>query len=114
MVFGYLRGQDDRKLEPHKERKSISAEMNVSLTPNVWVLIVMKEELMMYQYGIRFRNQEQAEICITDLAAEVAKRLKQINVRGRLLTLKLMSRHPDAPIEPPKVSPLVLTGNSRP
>lgn len=29
MVFGYLRGQDDRKLEPHKERKSISAEMNV-------------------------------------------------------------------------------------
>lgn len=30
MVFGYLRGEDDRKLEPHKERKSISAEMNVS------------------------------------------------------------------------------------
>ena len=31
MVFGYLRGVDDRKLEPHKERKSISAEMNVGL-----------------------------------------------------------------------------------
>lgn len=30
MVWGYLRGMDDRKLEPHKERKSISAEMNVS------------------------------------------------------------------------------------
>lgn len=30
MVYGYLRGVDDRKLEPHKERKSISAEMNVS------------------------------------------------------------------------------------
>jgi DNA repair protein REV1 len=30
MVFGYLRGVDERKLEPHKERKSISAEMNVS------------------------------------------------------------------------------------
>jgi DNA repair protein REV1 len=30
MVWGYLRGIDDRKLEPHKERKSISAEMNVS------------------------------------------------------------------------------------
>lgn len=56
------------------------------------------------QYGIRFRNQEQAEICVRDLAAEVAKRLKQINVRGRLLTLKVLSRHPDAPIEPPKVS----------
>lgn len=30
MLWGYLRGMDDRKLEPHKERKSISAEMNVS------------------------------------------------------------------------------------
>ena len=29
MVYGYLRGEDDRMLEPHKERKSISAEMNV-------------------------------------------------------------------------------------
>lgn len=33
MVWGYLRGIDDRKLEPHKERKSISAEMNVSEFP---------------------------------------------------------------------------------
>jgi DNA repair protein REV1 len=31
MLWGYVRGIDDRKLEPHKERKSISAEMNVSL-----------------------------------------------------------------------------------
>ena len=31
MLWGYLRGLDDRKLEPHKERKSISAEMNVGL-----------------------------------------------------------------------------------
>jgi len=30
MLWGYLRGIDERKLEPHKERKSISAEMNVS------------------------------------------------------------------------------------
>lgn len=34
MVWGYLRGMDDRKLEPHKERKSISAEMNVSPPSN--------------------------------------------------------------------------------
>jgi DNA repair protein REV1 len=31
MVYGYLRGVDDRKLERDKERKSISAEMNVSI-----------------------------------------------------------------------------------
>lgn len=37
MVFGYLRGVDDRKLEPHKERKSISAEMNVGPLESVYV-----------------------------------------------------------------------------
>lgn len=54
------------------------------------------------QYGIRFQSQDQAEICVRDLAAEVSKRMKQVNARGRLLTLKLLKRHPDAPIEPPK------------
>lgn len=29
--------------------------------------------------------------------------MKQVNTKGRLLTLKLMKRHPDAPLEPPKV-----------
>ncbi|EIW70659.1 hypothetical protein TREMEDRAFT_28996 [Tremella mesenterica DSM 1558] len=81
MVYGYLRGVDERKLEPHKERKSVSAEMN---------------------YGIRFRTADQAETCIRDLALEVVKRMKSVNARGRLLTLKLMARHPDAPVEPPK------------
>jgi DNA repair protein REV1 len=104
MVFGYLRGVDDKKLEPHKERKSISAEMNVSCP--LWFETFLADDS---QYGIRFRNQEQAEICIRDLGAEVAKRLAQINVKGRLLTLKLMSRHPDAPIEPPKVSPVIIS-----
>ena len=33
MVYGYLRGIDTKKIEAHKERKSISAEMNVSSTP---------------------------------------------------------------------------------
>ncbi|ORY33993.1 hypothetical protein BCR39DRAFT_518059 [Naematelia encephala] len=81
MIWGYLRGLDDRKLEPHKERKSVSAEMN---------------------YGIRFKTQEQAELCVRDLAVEVAKRMRQVNAKGKLLTLKLLKRHPDAPIEPPK------------
>ncbi|WVF71459.1 hypothetical protein IAT40_006263 [Kwoniella sp. CBS 6097] len=81
MLWGYLRGMDERKLEPDKARKSVSAEMN---------------------YGIRFQNQDQAEVCIADLAVEVAKRMKSVGVRGRQITLKLMKRHPDAPIEPPK------------
>ena len=34
MVYEYIRGVDDKKLEPHKERKSISAEMNVGVVSN--------------------------------------------------------------------------------
>lgn len=30
MVWGYIRGADERRIEPSKERKSISAEMNAS------------------------------------------------------------------------------------
>lgn len=37
-----------------------------------------------------------------DMAAEVSKRMKQVSAKGRLLTLKLLKRHPDAPVEPPK------------
>lgn len=29
-LFNFIRGIDKRKLEPHKERKSVSAEVNVS------------------------------------------------------------------------------------
>ncbi|WVQ72585.1 hypothetical protein IAR50_002143 [Cryptococcus sp. DSM 104548] len=81
MVYGFLRGVDGRRLEADKVRKSVSAEMN---------------------YGIRFQKQEQAEVYVGDLAAEVSKRMKSVGVKGRQVTLKLMRRHPDAPIEPPK------------
>ncbi|KIR55797.1 DNA repair protein REV1 [Cryptococcus gattii Ru294] len=81
MMWGYLRGIDSRKLEGDKVRKSVSAEMN---------------------YGIRFQTQGQAEQYIRDLAAEVSKRMKNVGVKGRQITLKLLKRHPDAPIEPPK------------
>ena len=33
MVWGYIRGADERRIEPSKERKSISAEMNVCRAP---------------------------------------------------------------------------------
>lgn len=37
------------------------------------------------------------------LAEEVARRLDAIDMRGRSLTLKIMKRDPDAPVEAPKV-----------
>jgi DNA repair protein REV1 len=36
------------------------------------------------------------------LGEEVASRLKAVDMKGRLLTLKLMKRHPEAPVEAPK------------
>jgi len=36
------------------------------------------------------------------LGQEVAARLQAVEMKGRLLTLKVMKRHPEAPVEPPK------------
>jgi DNA repair protein REV1 len=55
------------------------------------------------QYGIRFENNEQAEMFIRQMATEVKTRLDSVNMVGRLLTLKIMKRDPTAPGEPPKV-----------
>lgn len=46
---------------------------------------------------------EQAEKFIIKMAEEVSTRLNAISMRGQYLTLKVLKRHPDAPIEPPKV-----------
>lgn len=37
------------------------------------------------------------------LGEEVSRRLDAVDMRGRTLTLKIMKRDPDAPVEPPKV-----------
>jgi DNA repair protein REV1 len=80
-LYNFLRGRDDRRLEPDKARKSVSAEIN---------------------YAIRFADQSEADAYILNLALEVSKRLQSIGARGRHLTLKIMARDPAAPVEPPK------------
>ncbi|PPQ77576.1 hypothetical protein CVT25_011368 [Psilocybe cyanescens] len=80
-LYNAIRGIDEKKLESDKPRKSVSCEIN---------------------YGIRFENNEQAEIFILQMAAEVKKRLDAINMMGRSITLKIMKRDPTAPVEPPK------------
>ena len=40
---------------------------------------------------------------MVDLSGEVARRLNQVGRLGRSVTLKVMTRHPDAPKEAPKV-----------
>ncbi|PPQ63029.1 hypothetical protein CVT24_005975 [Panaeolus cyanescens] len=80
-LYKALRGIDDRKLESHKPRKSVSCEIS---------------------YGIRFENNEQAKNFIFQMATEVKKRLDAINMVGKSITLKIMKRDPTAPVEAPK------------
>lgn len=55
------------------------------------------------QYGIRFENNDQAEVFIYKMAEEVARRLSSVDMRGHSITLKIMKRDPTAPVEAPKV-----------
>ncbi|KAG7442234.1 DNA repair protein [Guyanagaster necrorhizus] len=80
-LYNAIRGVDDKKLESDKARKSVSCEIN---------------------YGIRFENNEQAETFIRQMAVEVTKRLNDVSMLGRSMTLKIMKRDPHAPVEPPK------------
>ncbi|KAI6046688.1 hypothetical protein EDC04DRAFT_2557680 [Pisolithus marmoratus] len=80
-LYKAIRGIDDRKLESDKPRRSVSCDIN---------------------YGVRFENNEQTEAFIYRMADEVARRMDNISVRGRSLTLKIMKRDPSAPKEAPK------------
>ena len=81
MLYNYARGIDARDLETENVRKSVSAEVN---------------------YGIRFKSPSEVEKFCIGLGGEVAKRLVALGYKGRQLTLKVMRRAIEAPIEPPK------------
>lgn len=81
-LYNVIRGIDNKKLESDKPRKSVSCEIN---------------------YGIRFEGNDEAENFVRGMAVEVTKRLNEIGMLGRTITLKIMKRDPSAPVEPPKV-----------
>ncbi|XP_063987117.1 DNA repair protein REV1 isoform X2 [Diachasmimorpha longicaudata] len=81
MLFNTCRGIDHSKLHTEHVRKSVSAEIN---------------------YGIRFQTDNDAREFLIKLAKEVCSRLLKINAKGRCVTLKLMVRAKNAPVEPPK------------
>jgi len=75
LVF-YCKGEDDRTIKA-VPRKSIGAECN---------------------YGVRFDNGPYGvDHMIAGLAKEVERRMLALNIRGRLCTLKLKERKPNAP-----------------
>lgn len=75
------RGVDDKKLVFEQVRKSVSVEVN---------------------YGIRFNEDQEVQTFLKQVADELSKRLKEIDKKGKLLTLKLMVRAKDASVETAK------------
>ena len=80
-IWDYSRGIDRTEVGEQVIRKSVSAEVN---------------------WGIRFVTQDQAEEFIQSLCDELHKRLIDQQVKGRHLTMKVMRKAADAPLDPPK------------
>ena len=80
-MWDYSRGIDRTEVGNEVLRKSVSAEVN---------------------WGIRFINQTQAEDFVQSLCAELHRRLVENLAKGKQLTLKVMRRSSDAPLEPVK------------
>lgn len=80
-IWDYARGIDRTEVGNEVMRKSVSAEVN---------------------WGIRFVNQSQAEDFVRSLCEELHRRLVENLVKGKQLTLKVMRRSADAPLEPVK------------
>ena len=80
-IWDYSRGIDRTDVGEQVIRKSVSAEVN---------------------WGIRFVTQVQVDEFVYCLSEELHNRLLNEGVKGRQLTMKIMRRSPDAPLDPPK------------
>ncbi|PLW09960.1 hypothetical protein PCASD_21047 [Puccinia coronata f. sp. avenae] len=84
LLHQYAQGIDDRSLKSsNHERKSVSAVVN---------------------YGIRFKTTDEGgnndvRVFLQQLGLEVSRRLHEVGVSGRQLTLKIMRRALNAPVE---------------
>uniref|UniRef100_A0A8D8MWR3 DNA repair protein REV1 n=2 Tax=Culex pipiens TaxID=7175 RepID=A0A8D8MWR3_CULPI len=81
MIYQACRGVDERPLVYDKVRKSVSVDVN---------------------YGIRFKAEGEVERFMKQLTEEITKRLCEIKQRGKLVTVKLLVRSPEAPVETAK------------
>ncbi|EQL38084.1 DNA repair protein REV1 [Blastomyces dermatitidis ATCC 26199] len=80
-LWDFARGIDNTEVGVQAPRKSVSAEIN---------------------WGIRFVNQAQAEEFVQSLCDELHRRLVENLVKGKQLTMRIMKRSADAPLEPVK------------
>lgn len=77
-LYAYARGIDPTEVGHEGIRKSVSAEIN---------------------WGIRFVKNQQAEEFIQNLCDELQRRLLENHVKGSQLTMRIMKRSADAPVE---------------
>ncbi|XP_055627433.1 DNA repair protein Rev1 [Toxorhynchites rutilus septentrionalis] len=80
-IFQACRGIDERPLAYEQVRKSVSVDVN---------------------YGIRFKETADVDRFMRQLSEEIHKRLMEIKKRGKLITVKLLVRSPEAPVETAK------------
>lgn len=80
-IWDYSRGIDRTEVGEQVVRKSVSAEVN---------------------WGIRFISQPEAEEFVKNLCGELQRRLVEQKVKGRQLTMKIMKKAANAPLDPPK------------
>ncbi|KAM7189367.1 DNA repair protein rev1 [Naviculisporaceae sp. PSN 640] len=80
-LWDYARGIDRAEVGEQPIRKSVSADVN---------------------WGIRFISQEEAEEFVRNLSKELERRLLNEGVKGKHLSMKIMRRAADAPLDPPK------------
>lgn len=80
-LLEYSKGIDRTEVGLQPPRKSVSAEVS---------------------WGIRFIKQSEADDFVMNLSKELEKRLLNEQVKGRQLTVKIMRRCLDAPLDPAK------------
>ncbi|XP_052873602.1 DNA repair protein Rev1 [Anopheles cruzii] len=80
-LYHAARGIDERPLVYDKGRKSVSVDVN---------------------YGIRFSTEQEVDRFMRQLTAEIHRRLVDLRQRGKIVTVKLLVRSPEAPIETAK------------
>ncbi|XP_053674481.1 DNA repair protein Rev1 [Anopheles nili] len=80
-LYNACRGIDERPLVYDKGRKSVSVDVN---------------------YGIRFTTEQEVDRFMRQLTQEIHRRLVELRKRGKLVTVKLLVRSPEAPVETAK------------
>jgi len=79
--FNYAQGIDNRYGFEEEPRKSIAVEIG---------------------WGVRFHHEHQVSKFFRDLSQELSERTVKCGIKGRMLTVKIKSKHPEAADKPSK------------